>query len=131
MTTIEYTKSEGKLLLTSYSSSPSGTLRLRLLGITSGNLHLGNLILPIDGDFIEVSIAELSEGVLTPFLTEDGKSYVCDKIEIEAGVVTPSIPEWERILYLTKRMIAAESKAQRLEKTLLELCDAVYGKSIL
>ena len=131
MTTVEYTKSKGELLLTDYKNSPDGILNLRLVGAASGTLHLGNLTVEVKGGSAEVNISALREGVLTPFLIADGKSYICDKIKVKAGVVMPALPERERILYLTGKIIAAEDKLESLEERLAELCDAVYGKSIL
>ena len=131
MTSIEYTKCQKELLLTAYEQNESSSIKFRFIGVEDGIFYIGAESFNIENGFATVKISSLCEGNYTPVLKIGENSFVCDKIQVKAGIVTPKICSTERILKLTEKIIAAEEKNKNLEEKISELFAAVYGKSIL
>lgn len=131
MTTIEYSEYKNEFLLTGYTADTSKSFRLCFLGVKNGTVHIGNNDFLIENGIATVKISLLKDGEYTPVLHSKDGSFPCDKIEIIAETAAPKTCDSKRLIYLTKQFIEAHEKTSKLEKKLLELCDAVYGKSIL
>ena len=131
MADIEYTKCKNEFLLTAYTKAENGSVKFRFHGASDGELLIGSGAFRIENGISEVKTNSLKEGTYTPVLQTENGSYVCDKIKIPAGVLTPKICESERTLRLTEKIISAETRIEALEEKLSEISSAVYGKSIL
>lgn len=130
MTVLEYTKSNGELLLTAFKDCGGDEICLRFYPECSGKIYLKKKSFEVKDGLAVIKRINIKDGTVTPLLkTEDG-SFVCEKIKCEAGSVTPARKSREAILLLTKKLISAENKITSLEKRVAELSEAIYGKSI-
>ena len=131
MALIEYTKSKEGFLLTEYKKSDGKTVAFRFSGSECTALRIGDNFFKAENGQFTVNPQLLNEGAYTPIAYTNEGYTLCDKITVRAGVIVPFICDSEKILYLTKRIIAAEAELCDFKKKLCELSEAVYGKSIL
>ena len=131
MAAIEYTKLNNEFLITGCREDSDAVYEIRFEGEASGTLYLAGEAFGIHNGVARVCAKDLANGIHTPILQTETTSFICDKIKIEAGIITPQICIPEKIQYLNKKLIYAEQRACKIEEKIFELCNAVYGKSIL
>ena len=131
MPKIEYTKTDGGFLLTNFTDDGKRSLDIRFEGAICGTLRINAKRFRIEDSLARIEPLSLGEGIHTPTVESNGSPLSCDPIKVEAGTVSIPMQGLDRILYLTKRSIEADSLLKMVNERISELSSAVYGKSIL
>ena len=130
MVYFEYTKFGREFLVTDFEDGISDTVKVRFKNQKDGSLQIGAKSVRLENGIAQLSPTSLKDGIHTPIFHTEKESFICDRIKVAAGRVTPLINERERVLELTSKLISAEDKINSLEASLTELCSRVYARNI-
>jgi len=131
MTAIKYSKLEDRFLITYLENGSGENLKISFSGVKDGDFYLGKESFKVENGIARINTGKLADGSYTPILRTEEKSYICDKLKVLAGILTPDVNAESRIYYLAGKIISAEERLRVLDKRISELSDSVYGKSIL